>query len=695
MNLRHKHILTIVPLLLLANFALATKALPKLQNFVNPDGTTVTIKVMGDHIFGYKQTLSGRMVEIGSDGYLYYANLTTGGKELTKERAGGSPTGNSGIIPYTTIQAIREQNARQLPPLSRPSIMHKWTKSTVEEVTYPVLLVEFEDVKFTVENPRGSFNNLLNSKGYNLNGATGSASEYFNANFRGYRKFNFAVSDVITIPAPIASYGAQHSARNDTNPAQLIEDACTIAAQQGFDISSYDHDNDGSIENVAIIFAGHSEAEGGDPNSLWPHQMNISGNPVEINGIKINSYSCSAELRGAQGAEIAPIGTFCHEFLHSLGLPDLYDTNGEEEGLANALYGNLSIMDGGNFLNNGNTPPYLCAIEREVLGIVRTNKLNPDSTYTLTPVHTSESIFKASAAKQGEYFLFEYREATGWDRYIGGSGLVVYHVDMSGSVYGGLKSSERWKYNNVNALASHECAKVLPAMGEGCGIEGVFFPGAANIDKLLSYEGNTRLKEWNGHAVGIGIKDIKFGGGKLTFSTIKDYSFNSELPSAIGCKVSPMQKDAWVEWESSGRNALWMVEWKKEDDTDLNTAIADTTGYRIRGLEPGCRYEVAVRCFNSKEYGQSAKVQFATFGITSPYPYIFIERDPRKNKRARRMELRVFNLPEDATSVTWFINGLQLPSDSFFPPEGNDLEIEVEIRYTDASNERIYKKIEL
>lgn len=692
MNLRHKYIITIVPLLLLANTVLATKALTKLQKFVNPDGTTVTIKVMGDHLFGYKQTLSGRMVEIGSDGYLYYANLTTSGKELTQERAGASPTGNSGIIPYSTIQAIREHNKKLQPSLPHPVTMHKGTKSTVEEVTYPVLLVEFEDVKFTVENPKTSFNNLLNASSYSHNGATGSVSEYLNANFRGYRKFSFALSDVITIPAPIASYGAQQGARNDSNPAKLIADACAIAAQQGFDIASFDHDNNGVIDNVAIIFAGHSEAEGGHPNSLWPHQMNISGNPIQTNGIKINSYSCSAELRGAQGGEISPIGTFCHEFLHSLGLPDLYDTNGEEEGLSPALYGSLSIMDAGNFLNNGNTPPYLCAIEREILGIARTDKLNPDSTYALAPIHSSERIYKVSSAKQGEYFLFEYREAAGWDRHIGGSGMVVYHVDMSGSIYGGLKSSERWKYNNVNALASHECAKVLPAMGYGCGIEGVFFPGGANIDKLISFEGNTLLKDWNGNAVGIGLRNIQIGGGKITFSTVKDYSYNSELPAATECKVTPMQKDAWIEWESEGKGALWMIEWKKESDEHFNTIISDTTGYCIRGLEPGCLYDVAVRYFNLREYGQPAIIQFATRAVTSPYPYIFIKGDTRKKKH--KIELRVFNLPEDATSVTWFLNGEKLASDSFFPPQDKDLEIEVEIRYTDASNERIYKKIE-
>ena len=122
-----KHILALVPLLLLGNILLATKALPKLQNFVNPDGTTITIRIMGDHIFGYKQTLGGKMVEIGPDGYLYYVNLTPNGKEVTDIRATSATAHSAGNINPATIQAIRENNIRTLPKNPLPAILHKET----------------------------------------------------------------------------------------------------------------------------------------------------------------------------------------------------------------------------------------------------------------------------------------------------------------------------------------------------------------------------------------------------------------------------------------------------------------------------------------------------------------------------------------------------------------------------------------
>ncbi len=693
MKVLSKYILAIVPLMLSCNVLLATKALPKLQNFVNPNGTTITIQVMGDHIFGYKQTLDGRMVEIGKDGYLHYVNLTPNGKQITTQRVGAQNGRNLGNFSLQTIQSIRELNKGELPPHSPAAILYSSTKSSDQEVKYPVILVEFEDVKFSTANPKESFSSMLNANGYSINGATGSAAEYLNANFKGYRKFSFVVTDVISLPVPIAHYGAQKATRNDTNPTQLLIDACTMATEKGLNLSIFDHDNDGTIENVAIIFAGHSEAEGGSPDSIWPHQTNTAPQNISFDGVKINSYSCSSELAGAQGDRISPIGTFCHEFLHSLGLPDLYDTNGEEEGLSPALYGTLSIMDGGNFLNNGNTPPYLCAIERELLGIVKVETLLPDNTYSLPSIPHQNMIYKVPAAKKGEYFLLECREAAGWDKYIGGSGMVVYHIDKSSGIYGGLKSSQRWEYNNINSFAPHECAKVLPAIGEGCSSDGIFFPGMSNIDKLVSYEGNTRLVEWDGYAVGIGLKNISYSNGKISFSTIKDYSFNSELPTAGKCKVYPMQRDAFIEWEKPDKAALWMIEWKKSSDEHYNTIITDTVGYCIRGLESGCDYDITVKYFNSKEYGLPAIIRFTTMQTSSPFPYIYIRRN--SSKKSNKMDLRVFNLPEDATSVTWYINGEKIATDSFVPDDDKDFEIEVEIRYTDASIEKIYKRISM
>ena len=68
------------------------------------------------------------------------------------------------------------------------------------------------------------------------------------------------------------------------------------------------------------------------------------------------------ELRAAGG--INGIGTFCHEFSHCLGLPDLYDTvNSGQDGM-----GNFDVMDQGNYAGSSFCPVGYSAYEKMACG---------------------------------------------------------------------------------------------------------------------------------------------------------------------------------------------------------------------------------------------------------------------------------------------------------------------------------------
>ena len=90
-----------------------------------------------------------------------------------------------------------------------------------------------------------------------------------------------------------------------------------------------------------------------------------------LDGVRINRYACSSELRLSANNQpaIASIGTFCHEYAHTLGLPDLYDTDYQVGGLGAGTWRRVSLMDGGNYNNDGNTPPNFTAVDRDVLGL--------------------------------------------------------------------------------------------------------------------------------------------------------------------------------------------------------------------------------------------------------------------------------------------------------------------------------------
>ena len=457
--------------------AFAVKAVSNIIKIKQPDGSKVAVRLYGDEHFGYKKTLNGYIVAEGRDGYLHYANYNSGRLSVLRERVNAcSPDmaeGASVSIPVMVSSALRNaefiRNSDSYKERAVSNSAAVFALKSVESkkagsagsVKSLVLLVEFSDVKFASSSARQDFNNMLNQSGYSVNGATGSAADYFKDNLGG-RQIIFDIAPIVTLSNPESYYGGDNGGVIDAGVAQLVKDACASASSAGVDFSQYDSDGDGKVDNVAIIYAGYDQAESGTADAIWARQASADKLNITYNGAKISSYTCSAELKGNTGAILNGIGVFCHEFSHSLGLMDMYDTNGEEEGASMGLWKTLSIMDMGCYSNNGNTPPYFCAIEREMLGIGNVIDLASGQDYSLAPLSASNSaLYRLKSSIDGEYFLFECRGASGWDKYIGGSGLIVYHVDKSSIVYGGIASSNRWIYNNVNTFAAHPCAYVL------------------------------------------------------------------------------------------------------------------------------------------------------------------------------------------------------------------------------------------
>ena len=119
--------------------------------------------------------------------------------------------------------------------------------------TIPVLLVEFSDTGFTLNNPSEMFHSQLNGNGYSHNGVQGCAAEYFNTNFQGTARFEFPIAAQISLDTTIATYGAHSATFNDSDITGLLLDACAAAQAQGTDFSQFDPDNNGTIENIVVV----------------------------------------------------------------------------------------------------------------------------------------------------------------------------------------------------------------------------------------------------------------------------------------------------------------------------------------------------------------------------------------------------------------------------------------------------------
>ncbi len=669
------------------------KASAKIVKYRQPDGSFIPIRVFGDEFFGYCRTLDNYIVSVGPDGYLYYADYDKGSLTLSGVRVGGAPAGVKGgtaVAGMTTL--VPQASAYSLRQQARDKMGRSAVKST-EGITLRnslVLLVQFADLQFTIEDPVSYFNALLNEKGYSLNGATGSAADYFNANFRGTCEFSFDIPAPLTLSREAAYYGEHTQYMNDANVTGLVVEACKMASENGTDFSKYDTDNDGVVDNVAIIFAGLNEAESGNSVAVWPHKGDIADRNIFCNGVKIASYTCSSEYSGdALEYWPATIGSFCHEFSHSLGLVDMYDVNGEEEGLSSGLHGNLSIMDQGNYLNNGNTPPYFNAIELEMLGLVPVADLCPDRDYTLHPVASADTLYRASSSNPGEYFLFECRNSSGWDKYIGGEGLVVYHIDKSENMCGGLSANARWRLNIVNSYALHECAGLLSA-------DAVFYPGGSNITSLTS-TGEPSFTDWQHSALGISIAGIEYSAGSVNFSVNEDLVYDQTIPLVSNLKVDTYHTCAYACWsasaEPSGTAASWTLMLEDENGPVFRGSLpASETGFLFGNLQMGKSYRGKIYMVDGNSMGEVRSFEFVTDGITSNFPYVKLS---GSYKVGDILNIFVQNLVEEHTSIEIRLDGARLSGNSYEFEEPGTYELEVIVRYPDRTSDVITKTIQV
>jgi M6 family metalloprotease-like protein len=701
-----------------ATEACAVNAVSNIVKIKQPDGSKIAVRLYGDEHFGYKKTLSGYIVAEGRDGYLHYANYNSGRLSILRERVKDySPAaveGASSSIPIMVSCALRNaelirnadsykrraaSNSSAIFALksvgSRRNVKSAGSAVSVKSL---VLLVEFSDVKFNSTDAQKNFYNMLNQSGYSVNGATGSAADYFKDNLAG-RQIVFDVSPVITLSNSESYYGGDSGGTIDAGVAQLVKDACAAAVTAGVDFSQYDSDGDGKVDNVAIIYAGYDQAESGVADAIWARQASAENLNISYNGAKISSYTCSPELKGGSGAVMDGIGVFCHEFSHSLGLMDMYDTNGEEEGASLGLWKTLSIMDMGCYSNNGNTPPYYCAIEREMLGIGDVIDLASSKDYSLTPLSASNStLYKLKSSTDGEYFLFECRGTSGWDKYIGGSGLIVYHVDKSSLVYGGIASSNRWIYNNVNTFAAHPCACVLAssnASASTLGAAGVFYPGALNITELDAASAPALL-DWNGMEMGVTLYNIKYISGKLSFSTAPALIYSADLPKAKSGKITQYQINAKFSWTPdrsySSSEGHWRILWGLQSEEGYSgSGTTDTTFFMISNLKQKTSYKVKVDFVNDARMGDYYSTTFATDSISSGYPYAKFAPSYKVNDQ---IELAVMNVAEPVSSIYWTVNSLQLQQNQAYQIKypGN-YKVCVYIGYPDGSTDVITKKI--
>ena len=622
----------IATILLLAAFAFTARAIKAPRTpytALQPDGSTIVLVNHGDEFHHWTTTLDGTPVQ---------QDVTGRWKPVS-------------MAPRTPKAQFDRARARQLRAEAAEGSI------SLGEKHFLVILIEFDDLAFTLDNPQDAFRNLLNEEGYSKNGGTGSVRDFYIDSSSGQFKPTFDVYGPVKLSRSYAYYGQNDKMGSDSHPDEALNEACSLL-DPDIDFSAYDNDYDGYVDNVFYYYAGHNEAEGGGADAIWPHAWSLFRYDGTFDGVRVWSYACASEYKGSSGKKMCGIGTFTHEFGHVLGLPDFYDTDGMDNGDAETL-GSFSTMDTGCYNNDSRTPPRFNAVERNILGWMD----EPEPLFNVGPL-ALESISQNKAycsytSNDGECFIYEVRDGTGWDKPLP-SGLVVYHLDKSENIVGDyFTAAYFWEVGYmVNCYADHPCFYVVTSAGSLWPMEYAIFPGAFDVQSFTP-------TEWSGVKSPLFLENIALDQAAVSCTLTENpvRLLKGRITDSFGIPIEGAQliasrKEAGISAASapcygatSGSDGLYSLELSTEhgDGTFTITAFAD--GYASRSLKLDMRLRAYLEQDFVLEPGEGNEDALAILGFNSLA-------SPAGLLAGDTFNFEVLSSPENTPfSVMWYWDG--------------------------------------
>ena len=471
------------------------------------DGSVITVILRGDEHINWYTTLDGVLLVQGTDNNYYIGKVEKSGnliatqqlahEALTRSQAERNLIAKQDkekFFAYVNKIAEESENAYDNSPLTRgpivdsgyggvPYFPHTGSPKAL------VILAEFQDTTFTIQDTKKVFTNYLMNEDHFSDTRYGQNQNY--KGVRGYFKdcsygqFTpfFDVVGPIKLPRKHAIYGAGND-RMDL----LLADACA-AVDDLVDFAKYDANNDGIVDLVYIIYAGHSaNYHDNKVSNIWPKSGTITISN-KFDGKSIRRYGVSNELNGSDktsknNKKINGIGLFCHEFSHTLGLPDIYAYHTDAENQDDQGMEFWDLMDGGTGVRGGRVPASYLAWEREVMGWMNIDELKKDSSIeNLKSIDNGGKAYKiVNPNNSNEYIVLQSMQKGAWNQGWGdgtyGKGLLAYRVS--------------YPYNKVNVFDFPNNVKgkprVIPIPADGKIL------AAANAGGSL----NTYIQQLNG-----------------------------------------------------------------------------------------------------------------------------------------------------------------------------------------------------
>ena len=546
---------TAILLLTAAILSVQALAIPAHKGFLpmpQPDGTMVSIGLVGDEFYHFNITEDGYTVILNDAGAYVYAQLD--GDLLVESdiiaHNEGQRSADELALLAGTPKRLMDRTAVEQANIRRVKRNVDLSNFDLANFHGLVILIDFADVKFKTEDPKAFYTDMFSTEGFTgfddpVKGThvncLGSVRDYFKDQSNG--AFN----------PPFDVYGPYTSTRNAKQCQSYSSSIFTTAlkkANDEIDFSQYDNNNDGKVDMIYFLVAGYSSSyDGNNKGYLWPHASNLSYTYASYDGKWLDRYACSTELYGFESSPstvtVEGIGTICHEFSHVLGLPDFYDTDYSDGGGQSHDPGGWDVMAGGADYNYGRTPAGYTFYERYALGWAKPHTIKKAGTYSLEAVNTSREGYILRSPVKNEFFTIENRQRTAWDAYLPGHGMIVTRVDST--------NTSVWTNNKLNCNPDHNYFELLRAGNSTSGDSGSDpFPGTSG-NPMLTNETNPSLKTWAGKKNDFNIVGIQEKDGVITFEVVEDGSLMTMVEDFESMTANTSTSDAGVE----GSLATW------------------------------------------------------------------------------------------------------------------------------------------
>lgn len=311
------------------------------SKYTNPDGKEITIYITGDEYFRYAHDKKKNVLIKNDLGYYTYATLKDG-KVVSTNIIYDNKNIPSNTIKVSDIDLSKNQelvhnfeNNNIKKESFTSSKKRSQKEGSIENVLNFNTTIVF--IRFSGENEfvNDSFiSSLQGVLGSTNNDETGLKS-YVNKVTEGHVNANSNVlqinnknkyySYLSTHPRGYLqayssknTYGFTSSDEGDRRLIEILLDAVSSLPETAKE--NVDANGDGKVDNFIFIVSGYSD-DWSDP--LWPHKWNLRafGSSLMYSNALVDTYNLqfadSGDLSGKESV-------FCHETMHSLGLPDLY-----------------------------------------------------------------------------------------------------------------------------------------------------------------------------------------------------------------------------------------------------------------------------------------------------------------------------------------------------------------------------------